>query len=80
MVRLKVTEEQVDASVKDDGDGFDYAEKVSRPLRKNYGLTSMQERVGLMGGQIQIESQAGQGTQVTVTVPVKERSEVMEVV
>ncbi|MHB2018523.1 MAG: PAS domain-containing sensor histidine kinase [Candidatus Xenobia bacterium] len=79
-VALKVTEEEIQASIKDDGEGFNFSEKVSRPLRKSYGLTSMQERVGLMGGRIAIESRIGQGTQVTVVVPVKARNEVMEVV
>jgi len=37
------------------------------------GLFSMKERVKLMGGSCSVESRPGQGTTVTVTVPLRWR-------
>jgi signal transduction histidine kinase len=70
--RIEVTFEcargSVTATVVDDGIGFDpHARAV---LARRLGLTSMRERAEAVGGSLKIESVAGQGTTVTVTVPV----------
>lgn len=52
--------------VKDSGIGF----RAGSPgLDGGLGLLSMQERVTLLGGNLSIRSQPGQGTEVTVAVP-----------
>lgn len=49
--------------IRDDGVGFD----VTSALRKNgIGLRNMRERVEFIGGEIEIESDAGLGTEITV--------------
>jgi len=53
---------QVMLSIGDDGRGFD----ATQLHRNRLGLGIMQERVEAIGGTLTIESQPGQGTQVTV--------------
>ena len=64
-LKLSVTTEGVTMIVEDDGIGFDTAEVA----KNRYGLIGMNERVSLLGGQLQIESGPGAGTRLVVTVP-----------
>ncbi|MEZ4736388.1 MAG: GAF domain-containing sensor histidine kinase [Caldilineaceae bacterium] len=64
-VDLLLTPTTVQLTIQDDGCGFDPDDVT--PNR--YGLTGMNERVRLLGGQLQIESALGAGTKVTVAVP-----------
>ncbi|GAC1464579.1 MAG: hypothetical protein PVSMB7_07810 [Chloroflexota bacterium] len=55
--------------VKDDGRGFDPA-KVAKPTRAGrLGLYGMHERAALLGGTLEIASNAGSGTMLEVTIP-----------
>jgi signal transduction histidine kinase len=53
--------------IADDGSGFDVPAAVS--AGKGLGLTSMQERVGILGGALSIASTPGAGTVVEVELP-----------
>jgi signal transduction histidine kinase len=53
--------------VEDDGPGFDAEAVGARPA--GFGLSSVQERLDLVGGRFEIESAPGQGTRVTLEVP-----------
>jgi signal transduction histidine kinase len=53
--------------IEDDGPGFDVAAAVAR--RPGMGLTSMRERVELVGGELWIESAPGRGSRVIAIVP-----------
>ena len=56
--------------VEDDGEGFEVeAVLASAPPGRKMGLLGMKERVALVGGTLEIESSAGQGTTVLVRVP-----------
>jgi PAS domain S-box-containing protein len=57
---------QVELRVSDDGSGFN-----STDNKKGLGLTSMQERVRPLRGQVNIESKPGKGTVVAVKIPVR---------
>ncbi len=58
--------------IRDDGIGFDLSEvERSADRQRGLGLAGMQERVGLLGGHIQILSSPGQGTQVLIDVPME---------
>ena len=57
----------VGLSIHDNGQGFD-PDKVARLGR--FGLLGMRERVLALQGHIQIQSQPGQGTHITIDVPV----------
>jgi signal transduction histidine kinase len=54
--------------VQDDGVGLDEAEPS--PHAGGYGLQGMRERVELCGGSVTLESEAGEGTTVVVSIPV----------
>jgi two-component system, NarL family, sensor kinase len=56
----------VTLSISDDGEGF-ARHGAGGPT--SYGLAGMQERAKLLGGQLGISSQPGEGTTVTVTLP-----------
>lgn len=70
-LHLQVTLHTIQLTIQDNGCGFAPGEVT--PNR--YGLTGMNERVRLLGGQLQIESAPGAGAKVVVTVPLSERSE-----
>ncbi|MBI2866596.1 MAG: HAMP domain-containing protein [Chloroflexi bacterium] len=57
--------------VADDGQGFNVA-SVFRPSPsgQSVGLLGMQERTRLLGGRMDIHSEEGKGTQITVEVPI----------
>ncbi len=65
VVRVRYREDQVQLEVADDGIGCD----VPGADRPSWGLIGMQERVALMGGEFDLSSEKGQGTRITVTVP-----------
>ena len=59
--------------LEDDGKGFDVLEQQSRVFsEKHMGLLNMQERIALLGGNMQIESQLEKGTHILVEIPWKE--------
>ena len=55
--------------VEDNGRGFDVEAAASGPQR-TIGLAGLKERIELLGGDLQIDSQPGQGTRVVMDVPV----------
>jgi two-component system, NarL family, sensor kinase len=64
-VRLVATPDQVRLVVQDDGRGFD----PSRARDGRHGIVGMRERVGTIGGSIEVESGQDGGVRVQVTVP-----------
>ena len=63
-VKLLVEDEEALAELTDDGRGFEPEE-----VREGVGLSSMRERVAGLGGGIEVGSRPGEGTRVTVRVP-----------
>ncbi len=57
------------AVVEDDGRGFDPERWEEDPSRRNLGLLGMRERVGLVGGDLMVESAEGKGTVVRARIP-----------
>ena len=59
--------------IKDDGVGFDVrAVQEGYDKRGSLGMMSMQERTNVLNGFLEIRSQAGQGTEVVLTLPLAE--------
>ncbi len=54
-------------TVRDDGRGMTLNPELY--ASQGYGLNNMRERAGAIGGSFQIESKAGEGTRVVVTLP-----------
>jgi signal transduction histidine kinase len=69
-VELHLGESQVTISVMDDGAGFDTSLPARGGERGGFGLTGMGERARLLGGELRVVSEPGEGTLVEVTVPV----------
>lgn len=70
-IRLGCGESTVTAVIEDNGQGFDPEELASRgPAERGAGLLGMGERITILGGELRIESRPGQGTRLTISVPV----------
>lgn len=68
---LKIDDEHVTLSVSDDGAGFDPKSVDRLADRGHFGLAGMGERVRLLGGQLRIVSEPGEGTLVEAVVPLE---------
>jgi two-component system sensor histidine kinase DegS len=73
-VGLDMGEDDIRASVEDDGDGFELTEALTSPEAEQLGLATMRERVEMLGGQMHFDSDLGQGTKVDFTLPVSDVS------
>lgn len=64
-VAVRLTDRQVQIAVKDDGRGFD-------PIATGdgRGLLGMRERIELLGGEIEVRSGDGDGTEIAARVPI----------
>ncbi|MCC6170104.1 MAG: GAF domain-containing sensor histidine kinase [Caldilineaceae bacterium] len=69
-VGLDIAPEELMIYISDDGIGFD-AEAVMGGRSPGWGLVGIRERTQLLGGELQIRSQPGRGTDVTVRMPVR---------
>jgi two-component system sensor histidine kinase DegS len=70
-VLVDLDEAQVSATVEDNGKGFD-AEQVLEEEGPGRGLRTLQDRIEQVGGTLDFESRPGQGTRVTLRLPVSE--------
>lgn len=68
-VRFTAEDERLTAVVEDNGIGFDAAAVVAADVRR-FGLQAMRERAESVGGSFTVASTPGQGTRVTVTLPI----------
>jgi len=69
-ISLAPTDKDIVIVIKDDGKGFDIEQLESRPAKsKGLGLFSIRERLHQIGGCLQIQSQEGKGTTITLTAP-----------
>ena len=69
-VALRESGDAVNATISDDGDGFDYDALLKNPgQERGLGLAGMQERALLLGGTLDISTKAGKGTTVKVRIP-----------
>jgi len=69
-IDLRILDSKMMLIIKDDGKGFDVNQlKGVEPSGRGAGLFTMRERARLLGGRGFVESQQGQGTTVTVILP-----------
>lgn len=68
-VKLEDTGKVLTLIVKDEGTGFDIEHEKTK--QESYGIMGMKERVELFGGQLDIISTPGSGTQVMIKVPLE---------
>jgi PAS domain S-box-containing protein len=73
-IAFEFTDESVIVEVEDDGIGFDLVEVTVLPdSGRGLGLMGMRERAELLGGQVDISTAPGYGTQVQIYVPIDQR-------
>ncbi len=66
-VRLYETDQGLRGEIIDHGKGFDPSDALQEA--RSYGLTTIQQRIQRLNGKLSIESQVGEGTHLTVTLP-----------
>jgi PAS domain S-box-containing protein len=73
VVEVVCDDQSLRVQVTDDGCGFDAATILrTGPAAGHFGLLGLQERATLLGGQAHVESSPGQGTRITVELPLPE--------
>ncbi len=72
IVSLEKRDPYIHLYVTDDGKGFDVKRYFSSPqmMRKEIGILGMKERIELSGGTFYIDSNPGQGTRISIRIPV----------
>lgn len=77
-VIMKYESDKIIVIIEDDGKGFDVDEVAARHTDDNsgFGLSMMKERVYLLGGNINIESNIDCGTKIIVDVPIRNKEEI----
>ena len=71
-VTLTYSADEIRLDVVDDGDGFVPQDVADRPAGLGHiGINAMRQRAAELGGTLEVESQPGEGTAVTVALPVE---------
>ena len=71
-VDLKVKDSRLEASITDNGRGFNPGETALTATEVGLGLVSMRERAELLGGSLLVESSPGKGCRVRLQLPLEE--------
>ncbi len=75
-IKLDMGDENIYLKILDDGVGFNVDEKVNSKDDKNgFGLYNIRERVDLLKGKIDINSEKGKGTKIRVVIPICKEEE-----
>lgn len=68
-IQVDLGSEQITAVVEDNGTGFN-VEDAFKDSHKTIGLTTLRERTEMLGGELNIQSNLGQGTRVEFVIPI----------
>jgi PAS domain S-box-containing protein len=72
-IELSQSESVLELVVRDDGVGFDVARTQEQAAKRGrLGLLGMAERVQLLGGRLQVESEPGRGTRIRALFPLED--------
>jgi signal transduction histidine kinase len=72
-VSIRKVGSEMHIRVEDDGWGFDTKKAAATAVRNGgFGLFSIRERLGQLGGHLEIESEPGCGTKATLIAPLKQ--------
>ncbi|HEV8580696.1 MAG TPA: GAF domain-containing sensor histidine kinase [Thermoanaerobaculia bacterium] len=75
-VRLEQTDDRLRMIVQDDGAGFNPS-VLSRSEYPRFGLSTMRERAEALGGTFRLDSAPGEGTRITVELPMQPAASVL---
>jgi signal transduction histidine kinase/ligand-binding sensor domain-containing protein len=67
-VRIQRSSERAVLTIRDNGRGFPATGRAAPLGQGGFGLTGMAERANLLGGELQVQSEPGRGTLVTVAI------------
>jgi len=71
-VVIRPQDHRVDFSIEDDGEGFDPEHVlIQETSEKGFGLTTLNERVGILGGALDLWSRKGEGSRITFSIPIE---------
>ena len=68
-IQVDMGQEQVTAVVEDNGGGFN-VDDVLNGSNKTIGLATLRERTEMLGGELNIQSNLGQGTRIEFSIPI----------
>jgi PAS domain S-box-containing protein len=69
-VMIKKEDDQIILRIEDDGNGFDLEEAINRHVtERGMGLPALNERVYMLGGTIDLATQKGNGTRISMVIP-----------
>lgn len=77
-IRMAKKGDFIEITVSDKGVGFENLSKSFKTGEDGFGLFNISERLDLLGGKISIDSRKGEGSDVTISVPVSERGNVVK--
>lgn len=69
-VQIDIGSERVVVVVEDNGSGFNPEEILNNPNTKSIGLRTLQEKLSMLNGELNIRSGLGKGTHAQFTIPV----------
>jgi len=70
-LEIKFYPKRILITIQDNGVGFDVEQTMARSKKNShYGLIGMNERVELLNGKMDIQSARGQGTKISISIPV----------
>jgi signal transduction histidine kinase/ligand-binding sensor domain-containing protein len=69
-IHVARNKERVILSIRDNGIGFNPANRPSKGVKSGFGLTGMEERAHSLGGNFRVRSAPGEGTVMTVEIPI----------
>jgi signal transduction histidine kinase len=71
-ITIRVNKDNLRIRVADDGIGFRQGNKGTKAYKNNqFGLFNITERIRHLGGRLEVDSQKGKGTMVTLVAPLK---------
>ena len=70
-VLLDLSSDNLLAVVEDNGSGFNVEEALSSSNTRTIGLSTIRERIEMLGGELKVESSLGQGTRAEFTIPLE---------
>lgn len=70
-VKMQSRVDHIEIRIADNGKGF-AIERAFSPMDGHFGLIGMRERANRLHGRLQLESRPGQGTEITLVVPISE--------
>jgi len=72
MIKVEILTGKINVVVKDDGIGFNLDQIKNAGKRECFGLLGMRERTQILKGEITINSSPGQGSVISVSVPLED--------